>query len=178
MVTKLARSPSCGGIPIKELRNIATELGINPNGMKKREICQLIEASYNQHGSGDEEWPSRGIMVDTNKGVHYLDLTCVENAGYMISDKIGEPSAYGTIYITCTIAPHNCQYIIKVDISDNEDKWEKEIAATVLAGEEGLGPKVQRVLECTLCNVMNHKCQKRKLVIMKVRQNLQTSERN
>lgn len=61
-----AKSPSCGGVPIDDLRNIALELGIDITGMKKVDICEhiynKINQKINQVGSGKEErlWQTYG----------------------------------------------------------------------------------------------------------------------
>jgi hypothetical protein len=69
-IVKWVRSPSCGGVSMDDLRNIAIEkLGINPDGMKKLEICQLIQAYYsalNQFGAGAKEdrlWKTYGPQL-------------------------------------------------------------------------------------------------------------------
>src|SRR5579872_1695505 len=83
--TNWSKTPGCGGIPMNDLKKWARKLKINPDGIKKRELCQLIyyESMYYQRAGGlsaDKIWTKyKDALTAAFSNDQTLDKRTLEN---------------------------------------------------------------------------------------------------
>lgn len=113
------------------------------------------------------------VVITDGINDYIMDTTCLSNLGYTLGKQIGEHSARAVIYEICK---RTCKHVAKIALKSQEEYWNREVDAAILASKEGLGPQVIAVVECSLISLFGKSTHK--IIIMEKLETTYRENRN
>jgi len=139
-INDCANPPSKGGLPIKDLRDLATKMGIDVKGLKKVDICNEIEALL--------EGAASDHIAQSRK--NFPELKCISDKIQWYPTKKMGVGAEGAVYEACD-KNNICDRVLKVYFDKvylGERDLSTEVKLQNKSAQLGFAPEVFKSGRC------------------------------